>query len=61
LKRYLRKNKIDNPEERERLRRMTDGAVNKIMHTPTRNLRDFATDEGKYTLAEAVALLFDIE
>ncbi|MDR0454729.1 MAG: glutamyl-tRNA reductase [Deferribacteraceae bacterium] len=61
LKRYCRKNKISNPEEAERLAQMTKSAVNKMMHTPTRNLKDFAGDGKKYTLAEAAALLFDIK
>ncbi len=61
LERYCRKNKIDDPAEIERLNYMADSAVNKMMHIPTRNLKDFAADGKKYTLAEAVALIFDLK
>ena len=61
LERYCRKSKSDGSEAAERLLFTVDSAVNKLLHTPARNLKDFAADERKYTLQEAAALLFDIK
>lgn len=59
LARCCRKYGINDQETRDRLSYIMLAMENKLLHTPTINLKAYIADGRKYTLAEAVALLFD--
>jgi glutamyl-tRNA reductase len=61
LNRFCRKNGIKDPEQIAKLSYMLDSAMNKVLHTPTQNIKSYIADERKYTIAEVISLLFNLK
>lgn len=59
LSKYCEKYKITNEEEKEHLNYLLTATLNKILHIPFTNLKEHATDKEKYTLSEAVEIIFN--
>lgn len=58
LNKYCERYKITSDEEREHLNYLLTATLNKILHTPFTNLKDHATDKERYTISEAVEIIF---
>jgi glutamyl-tRNA reductase len=58
--RFFRKNK-NKVADRDCIEYLLLAMENKLLHTPIRNLKDSVTDNRRYTLQEALLLLFDIK
>lgn len=58
LSRFCEKNKITDPQEKERLDYLISSTLNKILHRPLTNLKQHAADKDKYTVGEAIELIF---
>ncbi|MDR2884950.1 MAG: glutamyl-tRNA reductase [Deferribacteraceae bacterium] len=61
LTRFCRKQKIEDPEQIAQLTYMLDSAMNKMLHMPTKNIKSYIADDRKYTMAEAISLLFNLK
>ncbi len=59
LQKYCEKFKITDDKEVEHLNYLLTATLNKILHQPFMNLKEHATDNGKYTIAEAVDMIFN--
>lgn len=60
LKRFAEKNK-PTPEETAKAEYLLSAYMNKVLHTPLKNLKNKSTDGGRYTLDEALKILFELE
>lgn len=58
LTKFCDKNKITDPEEVARLDYLVSSTLNKILHKPLTNLKHHATDKDKYTVGDAIDLIF---
>lgn len=58
LRKYCDKNKVTDPDEIAKLNHLVCSTINKILHTPFTNLKHHATDGSKYSLSDAINLIF---
>jgi len=61
LKRFCDKMKIKDPDEIKKLDYLLSAYMNKVAHTPLTNLKNISGDKEKYSVGDAVKLLFDIK
>jgi glutamyl-tRNA reductase len=61
LTRFCRKQRIQDPDQIAQLTYMLDSAMNKMLHAPTKNIKSYIADGRKYTMAEAISLLFNLK
>ncbi|WP_022851042.1 glutamyl-tRNA reductase [Limisalsivibrio acetivorans] len=61
LNRFCDKFKVTDKEERRRLEYLLSAYMNKALHTPLNNLKDKGPNKGKYTLDEALEIIFDLK
>jgi glutamyl-tRNA reductase len=61
LKRFTGKNKIDDKKEIAMMEYLLSAYMNKILHTPLKNLKNNSACGGKYTLDEAMKILFELK
>lgn len=61
LKRYCDKMKITDAEQQKALGYLLSSYMNKVLHQPLTNLKHHGTDKSKYSVSEAIKLLFDIK
>ncbi len=59
LQKYCEKFKITDEKEIEHLNYLLTATLNKILHKPFMNLKEHATDDAKYSIAEAVEIIFN--
>ena len=59
LQKYCEKFKITDEKEIEHLNYLLTATLNKILHKPFMNLKDHATDKGKYSIAEVMEMIFN--
>lgn len=60
LKRFSDKNK-PGKDEVAKMQYLLSAYMNKVLHTPLKNLKNKSTDGGKYSLDEALKILFELE
>jgi len=60
IKRFSDKNK-PTEEELAKMHYLVSAYMNKVLHTPLKNLKNQSTTGGKYTLDEAMKILFELE
>ncbi|MDE7169471.1 MAG: glutamyl-tRNA reductase, partial [Mucispirillum sp.] len=58
LEKYCCKYKITDEKEIERLNYLLTSVFNKVLHTPFSNLKEHAADGSKYSVAEAIDIVF---
>lgn len=58
LQKYCEKFKITDEKEIEHLNYLLTATLNKILHKPFINLKEHATDKSKYSIAEAMEIIF---
>lgn len=58
LQKFCEKNKITDQEEIAKLNHLLCSTINKILHTPFTNLKQHATDKEKYSVGDAIDLIF---
>ena len=58
LQKYCEKFKITDEKEIEHLNYLLTATLNKILHKPFMNLKEHATDNDKYSIAEAMNIIF---
>lgn len=61
LKRFSAKFKIEDKQELQKLEYLVSAYMNKILHTPLKNLKNVSAVKGRYTLDEALKILFELE
>ncbi|MGE4318429.1 MAG: glutamyl-tRNA reductase [Deferribacterales bacterium] len=61
LKRFSAKFKIDSEQEQAKLEYLVSAYMNKVLHTPLKNLKNVSAVKGKYSLDEALKILFELE
>ncbi len=61
LSRFAGKNKITDKDELAKMEYLLNGYMNKVLHTPLSNLKNKTNGGGKYTLDEAMKILFELE
>lgn len=59
LSKFIKKNKITDDEEIEKLNHLLTSTLNKILHVPLTNLKEHALDNEKYTVSEVVEMIFE--
>ena len=55
---YIVDKKITDEKEIEHLNYLLTATLNKILHKPFMNLKEHATDNDKYSIAEAMNIIF---
>lgn len=60
IKRFCDKNKPTD-EEMKKMQYLVSAYMNKVLHTPLKNLKNKSSEGGKYTLDEAMKILFELE
>ncbi|XOB65848.1 glutamyl-tRNA reductase [Deferribacteres bacterium DY0037] len=60
IKRFCDKNK-PSEEEVRKMQYLVSAYMNKVLHTPLKNLKNRASEGGKYSLDEAMKILFELE
>lgn len=58
LLKFCEKNKITDPDEMARLDYLISSTLNKILHKPLTNLKRHGADKDKYTVGDAIDLIF---
>ncbi len=58
LQKYCEKFKITDEKEIEHLNYLLTATLNKILHKPFMNLKEHATDNGKYSITEVMDIIF---
>lgn len=61
LERFINKAKVQDEKTKQLLNRLLTAYMNKLLHTPLTNLKNKGTSKNKYTLTEAVEILFNLE
>jgi len=59
--RFASKNKVEDKVEIDKMHYILSAYMNKVLHTPLKNLKNNSADGGKYTLDEAMKILFELE
>lgn len=60
IKRFCEKNKPSDDEIRK-MHYLVSAYMNKVLHTPLKNLKNKSSEGGRYTLDEAMKILFELE
>ncbi len=58
LRKFCDKNKVTDPDEIAKLNHLVVSTINKILHTPFTNLKQHATDGRKYSIGDAINIIF---
>jgi glutamyl-tRNA reductase len=61
LGRFAGKNKIEDKDELAKMEYLLSSYMNKVLHTPLKNLKNKGADGKKYSLDEAMKILFELE
>ncbi|WP_273266721.1 glutamyl-tRNA reductase [Flexistipes sinusarabici] len=61
LERFINKSKIEDEQTKKLLNNILNSYMNKVLHTPLTNLKNNGTSKNKYTLIEAVNIIFNLE
>jgi glutamyl-tRNA reductase len=61
LDRFCDKFKVADAGERRKLEYLLSAFMNKVLHTPLNNLKDLAPGKERYSLDEAVKIIFDLK
>jgi len=61
LQRFAGKCKIESKEELAKMQYLLSAYMNKLLHTPLKNLKNKSSEGGRYTLDEALKILFELE
>lgn len=61
MQRFAVKNKVDSKDELAKMQYLLSAYMNKVLHTPLKNLKNKSSEGGKYTLDEAMKILFELE
>ena len=61
LKRFSSKFKIEDKNELAKIEYLVTAYMNKVLHTPLKNLKNASAVKGKYSLDEALKILFELE
>lgn len=61
LKRFSAKFKIEDKQELQKLEYLVSAYMNKVLHTPLKNLKNASAAKGKYSLDDALKILFELE
>lgn len=61
LKRFSAKFKIEDKQELQKLEYLVSAYMNKVLHTPLKNLKNVSALKGRYTIDEAMKILFELE
>ncbi|MEC9492331.1 glutamyl-tRNA reductase [Flexistipes sp.] len=61
LERFINKSKIEDEQTKKLLNNILNSYMNKVLHTPLTNLKNHGTSKNKYTLIEAVNIIFNLE
>jgi glutamyl-tRNA reductase len=61
LQRFAGKMKVTDEKELAKMQYLLSAYMNKVLHTPLKNLKNKGASGGKYTLDEAMKILFELE
>jgi len=61
VQRFAQKNKVESKDEMVKMHYLLSAYMNKVLHTPLKNLKNKSSEGGKYTLDEAMKILFELE
>lgn len=61
MKRFNSKFKIEDKDEMAKVEYLVTAYMNKVLHTPLKNLKNMALQKNKYTIDEAIKILFELE
>lgn len=61
VQRFASKNKVESRDEIAKMQYLLSAYMNKVLHTPLKNLKNKSSEGGRYTLDEAMKILFELE